>query len=209
MDFKRDMKVFLAMLRSKQKMLPQAQLLCWANWFSQYTFKVKHIPGKENVLADFLSRNKPLIAPITEVVTYLPPEVLQTPCLYNLVGVSSPDTGAIVWIIIHAPEAEIERDIDYDLSRNKNEPDWSSFKRNMAIYNGANPDEINPVIMQVDYPFDPAHPDDSMAREIPRRSTAGLSSRIKEKPKPTGTSKPRFTPICIRQLDITQCPSAL
>ncbi|KAL5991376.1 hypothetical protein ACLOJK_012284 [Asimina triloba] len=64
------------MLQSKQKMLPQAQLLRWANWFSQFTFEVKHIPGKNNVLADFLSKNQPLIAPITEQISFLPPEKL-------------------------------------------------------------------------------------------------------------------------------------
>ncbi|KAL6009765.1 hypothetical protein ACLOJK_000194, partial [Asimina triloba] len=97
---KRDMKVFTKMLHSKQKMLPQAQLLKWANWFSQYMFEVKHIPGKENVLADFLSRNKPLIAPITEDISYLPPEIPEPP--YGT--------------IIHPPEVEVERDMNYDLN---------------------------------------------------------------------------------------------
>ncbi|KAL4588678.1 hypothetical protein LXL04_001571 [Taraxacum kok-saghyz] len=51
-----DMAFFPRMLHFKQKMLPEAQLLRWANWFSQWKFTVKHINGTDNVLADFLSR---------------------------------------------------------------------------------------------------------------------------------------------------------
>ncbi|KAL4582307.1 hypothetical protein LXL04_006854 [Taraxacum kok-saghyz] len=51
-----DMASFPRMIQFKQKMLPEAQLLRWANWFSQWKFTVKHIKGTDNVLADFLSR---------------------------------------------------------------------------------------------------------------------------------------------------------
>ncbi|KAL4564350.1 hypothetical protein LXL04_028411 [Taraxacum kok-saghyz] len=51
-----DMASFPRMLQFKRKMLPEAQLLRWANWFSQWKFTVKHIKGTNNVLADFLSR---------------------------------------------------------------------------------------------------------------------------------------------------------
>ncbi|GJW45693.1 hypothetical protein Tco_0077339 [Tanacetum coccineum] len=53
-----DMSSFPRMLLFKRKMLPHAQLLRWSNWFSQWNFKVKHIKGTENVLADFFSRPK-------------------------------------------------------------------------------------------------------------------------------------------------------
>ncbi|KAJ9550757.1 hypothetical protein OSB04_014802 [Centaurea solstitialis] len=53
-----DMSSFPKMLQFKRKMLPEAQLLRWSNWFSQWQFTVKHIKGTENILADFLSRPK-------------------------------------------------------------------------------------------------------------------------------------------------------
>ena len=55
------------MLKFKQRALPSAQLLRWANWFSQWSFDAVHIPGKKNVLADFLSRQK------TPIHTLRPP----------------------------------------------------------------------------------------------------------------------------------------
>ncbi|KAL4579646.1 hypothetical protein LXL04_015802 [Taraxacum kok-saghyz] len=51
-----DMASFPRMLQFKQKMLHEAQLLRWANWFSHWKFTVKHIKGTDNVLAYFLSR---------------------------------------------------------------------------------------------------------------------------------------------------------
>ena len=53
-----DMSAFPRMLEFKQKMIPDPQRLRWAQWFSQYTFEVKHIKGKDNILADMLSRPK-------------------------------------------------------------------------------------------------------------------------------------------------------
>ncbi|KAI3747086.1 hypothetical protein L6452_09531 [Arctium lappa] len=53
-----DMSSFPLIIQFKRKMLPEAQLLRWANWFSQWKFTVKHIKGSENILADFLSRPK-------------------------------------------------------------------------------------------------------------------------------------------------------
>ncbi|KAG8481703.1 hypothetical protein CXB51_026580 [Gossypium anomalum] len=56
-----DMSSFPKMLKFKQKTVPHPQLLRWAQWFSEYSFDTKHIKGKENVLANFLSRPKPEI----------------------------------------------------------------------------------------------------------------------------------------------------
>ncbi|KAG8492316.1 hypothetical protein CXB51_009828 [Gossypium anomalum] len=53
-----DMSSFPQMLKFKQKVVPHPQLLRWAEWFSEFSFEVKHIPGKQNVLADLLSRPK-------------------------------------------------------------------------------------------------------------------------------------------------------
>ncbi|GKE65070.1 putative reverse transcriptase domain, viral movement protein, partial [Tanacetum coccineum] len=53
--FEMDMSSFPQMLQSKRKMPPHAQLLRWSNWFLEFKFKVKHIKGTENVLADFLA----------------------------------------------------------------------------------------------------------------------------------------------------------
>lgn len=61
---KMDMSAFLKMLQFKQNMLPQAQLLRWANWFLQWKFDAKHIKGRHNFYIDFLSRTKRTIAPV-------------------------------------------------------------------------------------------------------------------------------------------------
>ncbi|KAH1096815.1 hypothetical protein J1N35_013736 [Gossypium stocksii] len=41
-----------------------APLLRWVEWFSKFSFDVKHIKGKENILADLLYRPK------EEILTY-------------------------------------------------------------------------------------------------------------------------------------------
>ncbi|PKI64613.1 uncharacterized protein LOC116201072 isoform X2 [Punica granatum] len=53
-----DMSSFPKMLQFKQKQLPHPQLLRWVEWFSKFDFEVKHIKGKHNTLADFLSRKE-------------------------------------------------------------------------------------------------------------------------------------------------------
>lgn len=53
-----DMMSFPNMLKFKQKHLPKAQLLRWANWFSNWSFDAVHINGKTIILPDFLSRLK-------------------------------------------------------------------------------------------------------------------------------------------------------
>ena len=49
------------MLQFKRKMLPHPQLLRWANWFSQWSFQVKHIKGKDNLITDYFSRKPPVL----------------------------------------------------------------------------------------------------------------------------------------------------
>ncbi|KAK9047390.1 hypothetical protein V6N11_053236 [Hibiscus sabdariffa] len=51
-----DMSSFPQMLKFKQKIIPNPQLLQWVEWFSKYSFDCKHIKGKFNTLADFLTR---------------------------------------------------------------------------------------------------------------------------------------------------------
>ncbi|KAK1382555.1 hypothetical protein POM88_020290 [Heracleum sosnowskyi] len=63
-----DMSAFPKMLQFKQKMLPQAQLLRWANWFSQWKFEAKHIKGKNNFLPDFLSRTQRTISSVFPLI---------------------------------------------------------------------------------------------------------------------------------------------
>lgn len=53
------MSVFPKMLEFKQKEIPSAQLLMSQQWFSIYNYKIKHIKGKDNVVADILSRPQP------------------------------------------------------------------------------------------------------------------------------------------------------
>ncbi|KAH1038885.1 hypothetical protein J1N35_040628 [Gossypium stocksii] len=52
------MSSFSQMLKFKQKTVPHPQLLKWVEWFSKFSFDTKHINGKDNILADFLSRPK-------------------------------------------------------------------------------------------------------------------------------------------------------
>ncbi|KAK8556665.1 hypothetical protein V6N12_003062 [Hibiscus sabdariffa] len=53
-----DMSSFPQMIKFKQKIIPNPQLLRWVEWFSKYSFDCKHIKGKTNVLADLLTRPK-------------------------------------------------------------------------------------------------------------------------------------------------------
>ena len=75
-----DMSSFPKMLQFKRKMLPHPQLLRWSNWFSQWSFQVKHIKGKDNLITDYLSR-KPLVLN----TTIIPP----TLCVYPIIDPSS------------------------------------------------------------------------------------------------------------------------
>ncbi|KAK9020368.1 hypothetical protein V6N11_010392 [Hibiscus sabdariffa] len=54
-----DMSSFSQMIKFKQKIIPNPQLLRWAEWFSKYSFDCKHIKGKNNILADLLTRPNP------------------------------------------------------------------------------------------------------------------------------------------------------
>ena len=56
-----DMSSFPKMLQFKRKMLSHLQLLRWSNWFSQWSFEVKHIKGKDNLITDYLSIKPPAI----------------------------------------------------------------------------------------------------------------------------------------------------
>jgi hypothetical protein len=49
---------FSRILNFKNKMIPDPQFLRLKDRFSKYQFTIKHIKGKNNVLADFLSRPK-------------------------------------------------------------------------------------------------------------------------------------------------------
>ena len=56
-----DMSSFPKMFQFKRKMLPHPQLLRWSNWFSQWSFQVKHIKGRDNLITDYLSRKPPVL----------------------------------------------------------------------------------------------------------------------------------------------------
>ena len=56
-----DMSSFPKMLQFKRKMLLHPQLLRWSNWFSQWSFQVKHIKGKDNLITDYLSKKPPVL----------------------------------------------------------------------------------------------------------------------------------------------------
>ncbi|MBA0762904.1 hypothetical protein Gotri_012451 [Gossypium trilobum] len=78
-----DMSSFPKMLKFKQKDIPHPQLLRWSEWFSKYSFDVKHIKGKTNVLADILSRpfENFIIKPLSSKSkkTQPPPSSFSTP----------------------------------------------------------------------------------------------------------------------------------
>ena len=56
-----DMSSFSKLLQFKRKMLLHPQLLRWSNWFSQWSFQVKHIKGKDNLITDYLSKKPPVL----------------------------------------------------------------------------------------------------------------------------------------------------
>ena len=68
-----DMSSFPQMLKFKQKIVPHPQLLRWSEWFSKYSFDTKHIKGKTNVLADFLTR------PTKEIMMFNKPSSSKPP----------------------------------------------------------------------------------------------------------------------------------
>ena len=70
-------------MSSFPKMPPHPQLLKWSNWFSQRSFQVKHIKGKDNLITDYLSRKPPAIN-----TTIVPPPL----CVYPITDPSSSST---------------------------------------------------------------------------------------------------------------------
>ena len=88
------------MLQFKRKMLPHPQLLRWSNWFSQWSFQVKHIKGKDNLITDYLSRKPPVLN-----TTIIPPPL----CVYPITdpssstGSSSTNTDDILNMIENLP----------------------------------------------------------------------------------------------------------
>ncbi|PKI69612.1 hypothetical protein CRG98_009967 [Punica granatum] len=72
-----DMFSFPKMLQFKQKQLPHPQLLRWAEWFSKFDVEVKHIKGKHNTLADFLSRKE-------QALTRQTLQVLPVICMFSM-----------------------------------------------------------------------------------------------------------------------------
>ncbi|KAK9020366.1 hypothetical protein V6N11_010390 [Hibiscus sabdariffa] len=54
-----DMSSFPQMIKFKQKIILNPQLLRWVEWFSKYSFDCKYIKGKNNILAYLLTRSNP------------------------------------------------------------------------------------------------------------------------------------------------------
>ena len=69
-----DMSSFPKMLQFKRKILLHPQLLRWSNWFSQWSFQVEHIKGKDNLITDYLSRKPPVLN-----TTIIPPPLCVCP----------------------------------------------------------------------------------------------------------------------------------
>lgn len=78
-EIQMDNSAFPKVLEYKNKMIPQPQILRLKDWFSQYQVTVKHIPGKENILADFLTREG---APTPQVCLFTPTSTY--PLLYMM-----------------------------------------------------------------------------------------------------------------------------
>ena len=76
-----DMCSFPKALQFKQKIIPNPQLLRWANWFSQYTFEVKHIKGKSNIVANFFSKPPPKP---TSFLMFIPEPLHYPPDLFSI-----------------------------------------------------------------------------------------------------------------------------
>ncbi|KAH0729905.1 hypothetical protein KY289_001093 [Solanum tuberosum] len=53
-----DMRAFPKMIKINPKIIPNPHILRWAQWLSPYKFQVKHLKGKDNIMADLLSRHE-------------------------------------------------------------------------------------------------------------------------------------------------------
>ena len=63
------MSSFPRMLEFKQKTVPHPQLLRWREWLSKYSFTVQIVKGKDNAIADFLSRPQKQNTPLPLTLT--------------------------------------------------------------------------------------------------------------------------------------------
>ena len=67
------------------EILLHPQLLKWSNWFSQWSFQVKHIKGKDNLITNYLSRKPPAINTTT----------ISSPlCVYPITDLSSSSSSS-------------------------------------------------------------------------------------------------------------------
>ncbi|KAM7516873.1 hypothetical protein LguiA_006456 [Lonicera macranthoides] len=69
-----DMKAFPKMINFNIKVIPNAQLLRWSQWFAQWSYTVVHLPRKNNVITDFFSRppQPPSSASLSHIGTMFP-----------------------------------------------------------------------------------------------------------------------------------------
>ncbi|XP_027158389.1 uncharacterized protein LOC113760009 [Coffea eugenioides] len=118
-----DMGSFPKMLHFKQNNVPNPQLLRWSAWFSQYSFEVKNIKGKKNIVADFFSRKEPL------------PQQDQPCFMFSPVCSEPPDIHQIP----HPWEKE-------DIERIRNQYEFEIF----SSYGGS---ILNPFGTNPEYPF--------------------------------------------------------
>ena len=123
-----DMGSFPKMLHFKQNLVPNPQLLRWSAWFSQYSFDVKNIKGKKNIVADFFSRKEPL--PQQALVIPVPPCFMFSP-----VTSEPPD--------IHQIPYPWEKE---DIERIRNQYEFEIF----SSYGGS---ILNPFGTNPEYPF--------------------------------------------------------
>ncbi|CDP17145.1 unnamed protein product [Coffea canephora] len=89
---KMDMGSFPKMLHFKQKSIPHPQLLRWSAWFSQYSFDVKHIMGKKNIVADFFSRKERIPQQVLSCLMFtsvqlVPPDIHEIPYPWEKEGI--------------------------------------------------------------------------------------------------------------------------
>ena len=94
-----NMSFFPKMLQFKRKMLPHPQLLRSSNWFSQWSFQVKHIKGRDNLITNYLSRKSPTINTT----------VISSPlCVYPITNPSSSSHSYSITDIIESLPSDIK-----------------------------------------------------------------------------------------------------
>ncbi|KAK8996459.1 hypothetical protein V6N11_081734 [Hibiscus sabdariffa] len=105
-----DMPSFPQMLKFKQKIIPNPQLLRWAEWFSKYSFDCKHIKDFHNFLDQAITKTvDPKLQNLVTILQWFFP-VQQWKDMIN--RESEQRQGSHIIIIFYKPQCFVQYDTD-------------------------------------------------------------------------------------------------